>query len=441
MRPLGVTLVLASGRGRIALVMATTALACALVLVAVSMARLWTVDPSDAWATGHPYGGLLGPIADSGTRAGAVVGTLLLVLPLVLLLDQAVRLGSSSRRTRYAALSVAGADSRDLRRWGAVEVGAPALAGALLGVPLWLLLRQVLGVGLRSREAALVPTTVGPGGWTWLVVALVAAYGALVGWRLGARTAAGVERSRDPRPPRPWGLLLLAAAVAGFFSERVAVHDLAPILVVVLLAVALASLGPWLAWVAARTGARRAGSAALLLAARRLAADPRPAGRAAAAVGAVGLSLGAAAAFVADILVHHRYDVAYYVVPAVIAGVCALAALGVIAVALAVHSTETVLERRRELATLVATGVPAGAVSRSQLLECLVATVPLAVLGAAIGGFGYASVVERWVVIAPWALAAVVLTGLAAAGACWAVTAAMAPWVSDAVAPEHLRTA
>ena len=84
---------------------------------------------------------------------------MLVAVPVALLLDQCVRLGSAAQRRRYQALTVAGATGGDLRRWGAVEAGGPALAGAVLGVPVWLLLRLLLGDGLaNSSQGTLVPT-------------------------------------------------------------------------------------------------------------------------------------------------------------------------------------------------------------------------------------------------------------------------------------------
>ena len=104
---------------------------------------------------------------------------------------------------------------------------------------------------------------------------------------------------------------------------------------------------------------------------------------------------------------------------------------------LAVHSTETVLQRRREMASLVATGVPASVVSDSQRVEALVATLPLAVLGSALGGVGYGYLGGG--VLWP-GLLSMLVTVLAVALAAVATATLMRPWVADAVRPVHLRT-
>ena len=134
--------------------------------------------------------------------------------------------------------------------------------------------------------------------------------------------------------------------------------------------------------------AKRARTVPTLLAARRLTADARPAGRAAAAIGAVALTIGVVAAFTRSIL-RGNWDPGEYLGPAYLAAACAVAATLVIATSLAVHSAETVLERRREMAALVANGVPASTLVASQRTECLIATVPLAVAGTLFGGFAY----------------------------------------------------
>ena len=215
MRPLWLTLLRSSGRGRLLLVTGSTATATGLLLVAVSIARL----PSTMTSTGQyraltEQQNLIGPITDPGTRGGAVLGTALLAVPLLMLLDQAVRLGSSDRDRRYAALAVAGATRADRRRWGAVEVGVPATVGAVLGIVVWIALRLLLGHGLSGAGIALVPTDTGPGWWGAAVVASLSALGGVIGLREGQREAAVLSTVESFRcAPRAWpGLFLVAAA-------------------------------------------------------------------------------------------------------------------------------------------------------------------------------------------------------------------------------------
>ena len=436
-RPLLQMVVAAGGRGRAVLVAGTTSLVCGLLLVGVSILRLGDTPQYD-----YPIGQhLFQPIAEPGTRGGVIVAIILMQLPLLLLLDQAVRLGSTSRHRRYAALAVAGATRRDLNRWATVEVGAPAAAGAVLGIPVWWLLRQLLGHQLADRDiGALVPTTVGPGPWALVVIAAVCGYGMWAGRRAGSQMAALLSASRGVRrPPRPWGALVIVGALLLFSEFLDKQSELLAFCDIVLLAVGVAGLAPWTAYTVAGVVARTARTVPTLLAARRLTADARPAGRAAAAIGAVALTIGVVAAFTRSIL-RGNWDPGEYLVPAYVAAACAVGATLVIATSLAVHSAETVLERRREMAALVANGVPASTLVASQRTECVIATVPLAVAGTLFGGFGYGLVDGLDVVMTGYILLATAAVALVVVGAVWVTTRLLRPWVMDAVSLEQLRT-
>ena len=208
---------------------------------------------------------------------------------------------------------------------------------------------------------------------------------------------------------------------------------------IVLLAVGVAGLAPWTAYRVAGVVARLARTVPTLLAARRLTADARPAGRAAAAIGAVALTIGVVAAFTRSIL-RGNWDPGEYLGPAYLAAACAVAATLVIATSLAVHSAETVLERRRELAALVANGVPASTLVASQRTECLIATVPMAVAGTLFGGFGYGLLDGLDAVMTGYILLATTAVALGVVGAVWVTTRMLRPWVMDAVSLEQLRT-
>lgn len=436
MRPLWLVVVAAAGRARTALVVASTAVVSGLLLVAVSYARLGGQDDPAADAP------LLGPIADPGTRGGSILAVVLVAVPVALLLDQCVRLGASAQRRRYAALAVAGATRRDLRRWGALETGGPALLGGLLGVVVWWLMRLVLGhLPAASGHAALVPTATGPGLWALLVVALVAAYGGLVGRRAAARAVADARRKH--RPPRPWGPVLvglsLVLLVAGLASD--AAGDTLWLLGVVVLAVAGIALStPWLAYVVSGVVTRRTQSATVLLATRRIRSDHGAAGRAAAAVGAVGLALGVLGVLVADLLItDDTGDRGYYLVPAAIVGVLALLALGVITLSLSLHSVEGTLERRRELTALVATGVPEELLEEAGRVECRLVTLPVTLGAALLGALLYSGLAAS-LVPALGGLVGVAVAGGAVRVAVRLSSRATRPWLREALAAGNLRT-
>jgi len=287
LRPLLQMVVAAAGRDRALLVAATTSLVCGLLLVGVSILRLGD-SPRYAYPIGQEH--LFQPVAEPGTRGGVIVAIILMQLPLLLLLDQAIRLGSTSRHRRYAALAVAGATRRDLRLWAMVEVGAPAAAGAVLGVPVWWLMRELLGRQLADKGiGAMVPTSVGPGPWALAIIAAVSGFGLWAGRRAGSQMTVLLSASRGVRrPPRPWGALVLLGALLLFsrFLNSDLNSDLLMFGDIVLVALGVAGLAPWTAYRVAGIVARTASTVPTLLAARRLTSDARPAGRAGAAIGA-----------------------------------------------------------------------------------------------------------------------------------------------------------
>jgi hypothetical protein len=124
-----------------------------------------------------------------------------------------------------------------------------------------------------------------------------------------------------------------------------------------------------------------------LLAARRLEADAGAAGRAAAAVGGIGLVAGGVGAFLADVFADSgTYDLAYYVGSALAVVAALLVALVVVTFSLAVHSVESLLDRRLPMATLSALGADESIVVASQRRELGIVAAPMGALGALLGG-------------------------------------------------------
>ena len=213
------TLARAGGWSRMLLVAVCTAVVSGLLLVAVALLLL-PENPSEVF---------FNLVADPGVRGGTAFGTVLVTVPALLLLHQAVRLGTAARERRLAALRLAGATPGQVRLLGALEVGIPSFAGGVLGLAVYALLRVAFGgtaygaaqqdVYVSTPRLQLVPTTVTPAWWqVVLVVLAVTLLGVAVG-ALASRglvvTPLGVTRQQRTAPPRPWGLLaLLLAAVS-----------------------------------------------------------------------------------------------------------------------------------------------------------------------------------------------------------------------------------
>lgn len=448
------TFLRSAGWSRAALLAGTTAVATALSLVALTMLLL----PS------QPAEALFELVAKPGLRWGTAFATAMLVLPLLLMLNQVVRLGTATRERRLAALRLAGATPAEVRRIGAFEVGFPVTVGAMSGPLVFALLRELFG-GERvdprslggsvyffssSSTLALIPTSVTPAWWqTAAVVATVAAAGVVTGALASRHLIAsplGVSRRVRRPAPRPWGLLLvgaglgaLAAVVSGAFGRGQAVM-MAGILLVVLGAVALA---PWVAFRSGKRSARRTSDPATLIAAGHLVSDPRPAGRAAAAVGAIGIVSGAAAVLETEVFFGNigRNGDPFFVTSYALVGGALILVLLVTASTLAVHAAESLVDRRRVLAGLVAAGTPVSVLRDALRREAMLTSMPLSFGGVLIGA-----------IVAVAAIPIANLAGLllvcgqvtVTVGLTWAAIRiairAVAPRLLLATAPANLRT-
>ena len=440
------TLARAGGLPRMLLVAACTAVVSGLLMVAVALLLL-PPQPDEL---------LFNLVADPGVRGGTAFGTVLLTLPALMLLNQAVRLGTAARERRLAALRLAGATPGQVRLLATFEVGAPSLVGGVLGLGVYAFLRATLGglphdaptsrfVRFSSNDVRLVPTTVTPQWWQFLLVVLAVTLAGVAVGALASRglviSPFGVSRRQRSTPPRPWGLLALVAAAGTAAAAVLLGADSA---LVAMVAVALAvggiiSLAPWAAYRTGLRARRRARSAPALLAAGRLVADPRPAGRAAAAVGAIGLVSGGSAAITADTLGDPYVD-SMYLVSMLIVALVLLAALVVAAWTLAVHTVESLLDRKRPTAALVALGATTADLERSQRSECTLVALPLSVAGVVVGTLALGPFVGASGSGVLLMLANLVVTPALVWVAIVAAVRLVRPWTVRAGAPGNLRT-
>jgi hypothetical protein len=393
------TFLRSTGWPRAALLAGTTALATALVLVALTMLLL----PS------QPAEALFSLVAQPGLRWGTAFATLLLALPLLLMLNQVVRLGTATRERRLAALRLAGATPAEVRRLGAIEVGFPVTVGAMSGPLVFALLREPFG-GQRlagpsggssidmGSAPALIPTSVTPAWWQiGAVVAAVAAAGIATG-ALASRhlivSPLGVSRRAQPPAPRPWGLLLVGTGVValvavGLRAFAVSGPRQAVVMVGILLVVlGVIALAPWVAFRSGQRAARRTSDPATLIAAGHLVSDPGPAGRAAAAVGAIGIVSGTTAVLELGGVFQGPsgpFGNPFVVISYALVGVALILVLLVTASTLAVHAAESILDRRRVLAALVAAGTPVSVLGDSLRREAMLTSMPLSVGGVLLG--------------------------------------------------------
>ena len=215
------------------------------------------------------------------------IGVLAVLFPMLVLIGTATRLAADRREEQFAALRLVGGTPGDIRALAAIESVISAFPGAAAGSVIFLLVRPALSTaaltGTRYFESDLTPTL--PGYAAMLIgVPAAAAVAALVSLRRVQVSPLGVARRATPKPPTFWRLLALADGVGVYVyglgkTSRETIGAAAyPGLLLTMLGLVIA--GPWLTAQAARLFGRSARGPSALLAARRLADNPKRAFRA-----------------------------------------------------------------------------------------------------------------------------------------------------------------
>jgi hypothetical protein len=254
--------------------------------------RISVTSPADCGGGDCALG--VGTNANALTLILSVVAAALL-FPVLLLIGAATRLSAARREQRFAAMRLVGATPRQIAVIAAVESAVATVVGVVGGYALFFALRPALALipftderFFASDLSLTVPDV--------LVVSAGIPIAAVVVARLALRrvivSPLGVTRRVTPKPPSAWRLVPLFAGLAelGYFAY---LHDIGAhsgtnpsveavvfLAGVLLVMSGLVIAGPWLTMLASRLTVRRANRASTLLAARRLADNPRASFRA-----------------------------------------------------------------------------------------------------------------------------------------------------------------
>jgi hypothetical protein len=248
------------------------------------------VPPTEANPKGLAY-----VPADSGGTKNSIdliltIVALAILVPVLIFIGTATRLSAARREERFAAMRLVGATRRQVSLLAATESTVAAVLGVAVGFGIFYLLRiPVAGIPLIGQPFFPAEFRLS------LPDVLVVAVGVPVAAAVAARRALrqvhisplGVARRVTPVPPRAWRVVPLLAGLAelGFWtvhghpasiSGQIEAWASSFLLIIVGLFVA----GPWLTMAAARGMARWTSRPGTLIAARRLADDPRAAFRA-----------------------------------------------------------------------------------------------------------------------------------------------------------------
>ncbi|MDQ1124070.1 FtsX-like permease family protein [Microbacterium trichothecenolyticum] len=399
------------GRAAIALPVVAFAVTTALLLVVTGGARMFLVDPRATVA-----GGLYGILA--------VLALVLLTVPLVTLGAAAARLTSRRRTDRLATLRLLGASTRELWTLTVLEATAVAAAGAVAGIALFGALLPLVGLlpffgGPVGVGAVAVDPLLGAG--VVVAVVLIGAASSAVGLRRVAVTPLGV-RTRRAAPPKKTaaiviGGVLLVGVVALVMNFQVVGELVGPaVSLAVLLALFGAAMGllnvigaPVIA-ARGRAIARRARTAAELVAGRELAAHAGPAWRRVsgmAIVSFIAVVAGSGLA-IADV----ASDEAGPMMGDIRTGVLVTLGIAFVLLACAVGVTQaaSVLEERELIVGLDRLGIPDGELRRARRLTVMVPLRWAAVGGAALGLLLAFPIVGMSLLVAPLAVLTIAAT-------------------------------
>ena len=208
-----------------------------------------------------------------------------LLFPVLIFIGTASRLSAARREQRFAAMRLAGATPRQVSVISAVESTLAATGGVAGGFGLFYLVRPAIatipftGAPFFTSDLSLSAADVAA---VAVGVPVAAAIAALIALRRVQISPLGVTRRATPKPPGSWRVIPLLAGMAelAYFAvigrpATVSGQIQAFLPGFLLLLAGLVVAGPWLTMVGARLLARRAQRPAALIAARRLADNPR----------------------------------------------------------------------------------------------------------------------------------------------------------------------
>jgi hypothetical protein len=252
---------------------------------AAKLASFNTTPPSGCGS--HDTCVIRGGLTPAGIDLILSVVALALLLPVLIFIGTATRLSAARREQRFAAMRLVGATPGQVSLIAAVESAAAAAAGVVIGFGLFFLLRVPLAA-IPFTGQSFFPAELSLSLPDILAVAVGVPTAATVAARLALRrvniSPLGVTRRVTPVPPRAWRVLPLLAGLADlgiFVMHGKPASPAGQVLVFVpgfaLIMIGLIIAGPWLTMAGARVLARRASRPGALIAARRLADDPRAA--------------------------------------------------------------------------------------------------------------------------------------------------------------------
>ncbi|THV27975.1 FtsX-like permease family protein [Glycomyces paridis] len=233
------------------------------------------------------------------------LAAVLMAVPAAVFGAAAARLTVSRRDERLAALRLIGATPAQVVRLTLIETTLAAAAGSLVGTVAWLLSTPLFALIPIDGGRWYVADLWAGAPWTAAVavaVPVLVAVSALIGLRSVVISPLGVARRVKPKGLKTIRVVVFAVLAFAFMvgSQAMGGSMVAVAVMLVLFGGTLAAVnlvGPWIVQRLGKVLARTARTPARLLAARRLAEDPRSAWRAVSGVAIAGFIAGSVAMF------------------------------------------------------------------------------------------------------------------------------------------------
>lgn len=327
----------------------------------------------------------------------AALACALIVVPILSLGGSAARLGARGRASRLASLRLVGMTGGEVVAMSVVETVVQAVVGMALGTVLWLATLPAWGL-ISFQSVSLTPSLMRGPWWLWLavwgVILVLAIISTIAGLRRVRISPLGVANRQTPPALKAWRLVAFAvAAIAAIiyvqntvfegFREMIAVAGVIAAFIGGLMLV-INLVGPWVIQLIARMRTRT-DSVPMLLAARRLAEDPKAAWRNVSALALLGF-LGAFAVMMPtnsdELAIDDPMGATMYM--DLRTGVLITLAMGFVvgAVSTLISQSASVVDRADESRSLDRMGVPRevfAKMRRRQVLLPLIVTLAVAV--------------------------------------------------------------
>jgi hypothetical protein len=430
---------------RLVLVGLGTALATGFLLAAALVHAIPVICTNGGSACDNAYS--VDVLAQPGLRPGVQIALVLLVVPVLVFLGMCSRIDAARRDRRLASLRLSGATPQQVRLLAGLDTGLPALVGSAIGCLAFVIAKASLATPAGTPHS--LPTDVPLPVIATIIVLLgvpaLAATTAVVALRRVVIGPLAAFRRSERRQPRPWAWIAIAAGVPLILVSPHLSRAGEPLLLptavgAVITMLGLVASGSWLAARLGSAAASRTDSVAVIVAGRRLQADPIGQGRALSAVILAVYFASGTAVLRADTIAQSGggrfYGDAFDLV-----GVALGVALLVGAAGLLVAAVESVTERRRSLAAMVATGIPLATLRRAVMLQSLIPAVPAVILATVAGSLSaqiFTSTGGDHVRIPVVPLVGVIVVAVLAIAA---VTALTLPLLRRSVQPSELRVA